>query len=272
MADEFNELAAGASTEEPPDDEFVWTDDAGDKGEGDLPDADADQLRPEDTPEYRKLQSLKDQEIAVLRRDLGQAGARMQRLEEEQRAVQDRLDADRLRNATPQQIHAHYQERAKRDAQEQRALTEAQTLQQKIGGRAGQVLQAVGMSRETPGLVFGAQVNWQSYAELLETVIGELREDAESGGAQSGGGSEEEAAVAQDKGKGPAERAAPQRGAARRGRVSTARGRQPVNLWAAYFKELDKVRKGDYHGVVTLRKQFEKRGLDFNKMPQRRRR
>ena len=263
---EFGELEAGSPTGEPLGDELVWTDDADDQGEGALPDA---QPQPVDLfaiPEFREFQSKTDLRVKALRAELASRDTELEQLRAEQRKSQDRLDADRLRNATPQQIHAYYQERSQRDAAEQEALTEGQALEQQIATRAGQVLQAVGMNRETAGLRFGAKVDMRSYADLLESVV-EVQNRAAQGTV---GGTTQVAANTEP--PEPGAQVGVQTPPATRGRVSTARGRPPRSLWSAYYKALDRIEQGDYQEVVALRLEYQKKGLDFDKMPKRRRR
>ena len=270
--DEFNELEGGPSTEETPADEFIWTD-QDDEDEQGLSGAEAQPAGPYETPEFRELQSRSDQRISALQAQLSGRDDELARLKAEQRKIQDALDADKMRNATPQQIHAHYQQRAARDAADQAALADGQALEGQIGARASGLLQAVGMTHETPGLRFikhDGVVDLRSYADLLESVV----EVQHKRGTPTG----QEAAATQAAPAAPPPQAGtpptPAVGAlpVTRGRVSTARGRRPVSLWSSYYKELDKLAPGQPFEVVKLRKEYEKRGLDFSKMPKRRRR
>jgi len=266
MAQELDTLEAGSPTGEPLEDELVWTDDADEPGEGTLPDAQPQPVDMFALPQFREFQSKSQLKLNALTAELASRDEELEQLRAEQRTIQDRLDADRMRNATPQQIHAYYQERSQRDAAEQEALTEGQALEQQISTRAGQVLQAVGMNRETAGLRFGAKVDMRSYVDLLESVV-EVQNRAARGAE---GGTTQVAANT-----GPPEPGAQvgvQTPPATRGRVSTARGRPPPSLWNAYFKALDQLERGQPFEVVALRKEYEKKGLDFSKMPKRRRR
>ena len=266
----FDDLEPGTSTEETPGDELVWTDDADEQGEGDapLPGALRQPVILSDIPEFRQHQSKTDRQIKALRAEVASRDTELEQLRAERRKSQDRLDADRLRNATPQQIHAYYQERSQRDAAEQEALTEGQALEQQIATRAGQVLQAVGMNRETAGLRFGTKVDMLSYVDLLESVVEVQNQNRAASGAE--GGTRQVAATTEP--PEPGAQVGAQAPPATRGRVSTARGRKPVSLWGSYYKALDRIPKGDTHAVVSLRMEYQKKGLDFAKMPTRRRR
>ena len=255
---------------------MVWTDDADEPGEGTLPDAQPQPVDMFALPQFREFQSKSQLKLNALTAELASRDEELEQLRAEQRTIQDRLDADRLRNATPQQIHAYYQERGQRDAAEQAALTEGQALEQQISTRAGQVLQAVGMNRETAGLRFGSKVDMLSYVDLLESVV-EVQARGATAPAEQGTRTEQEAAgamgiVAQAEPPEPTTQAGPQALPVTRGRVSTARGRKPVSLWGSYFKALDRIPRGDTHAVVSLRMEYQKKGLDFAKMPTRRRR
>lgn len=274
MAQKFDELEGGASTEENPDDEFIWTDDADEPGEDTLSDAQRQPVVLHDIPEFREFQSRSDQRVASLQAELARRDEALKQLRAEQRTIQDRLDADKMRNATPQQIHAHYQQRAERDATEQAALATGQELESQIDGRAGSLLQAVGMTRQTPGLRFvkqGESVDWRDYAHMLESVV-EVQHRAETGAERGTGTEPETAATTQVPPEQPPAEVVAQATPATRGRVSTARGRKPVTLWSSYFKALDRIPRGDTHAVVSLRMEYQKKGLDFAKMPTRRRR
>jgi len=274
----FDELGTGTSgaaapTEETPGDEFVWTDESDKEGEGaigvaGLPGAQRQPVILSDIPEFRQHQSKIDLRIKALTAQLAGRDTELAQLRADQRKSQDRLDADRLRNATPQQIHAYYQERSQRDAAEHAALTEGQALEQQIATRAGQVLQAVGMNRETAGLRFGTKVDMLSYVDLLESVVEVQNQNRAASGAEGG---TRQVAVTTEPPE-PGAQVGVQTPPVTRGRVSTARGQPPRSLWSAYYKALDRIEQGDYQEVVALRLEYQKKGLDFDKMPKRRRR